>query len=179
MRFRILSTAVIIAALCAGFSNSHAARLALDFELSDVNGKTVTLNSLKGNVVFLDFWASWCPPCRNSIPAVESLYQELKDEKVVFIGINIENKPALARNFAINNGINYTILMGDQKTTRAYGVRGIPAFFLIDHQGNVVKTYVGFQDGLKETWKSDIQELLLKIQEEKPNPAKKPSPRKK
>lgn len=134
----------------------------------------VTLSSLKGKVVFLDFWASWCPPCRNSIPHVESLYQKLKGEKVVFLGLNLENDAKSTKQFAQRQGMNYTILVADEKTPDAYGVRGIPAFFIIDPQGRIAKSYVGFQQGMEDAWERDIRGMLAKIPSDKQPASKNP-----
>lgn len=162
MRYKIslLSLIILGGAYCLAAAQEN--KPAPNFILNDVSGKPVNLSSFKGKVVFLDFWASWCGPCRNSIPAVEDLYRKFEKEGVVFFGINLENNPVLAGNFAKNTGITYTVLVGDQKTTRAYGVRGIPAFFLLDRDGNIAQTYVGYDPQLKDRWESDIKALLSK-----------------
>lgn len=157
------------ASLAAGAAFAQDARPAPDFKLLDVDGKSVTLSSLKGKLVFLDFWASWCAPCRNSIPAVEKLYQKYKNDKIVFLGINLENNPDSTKRFASNTGMSYQILVGNQKTVSAYGVRGIPAFFLIDHDGKIARSYVGFQSDLADRWDTDIRDLLSKIPAQKKN----------
>lgn len=142
-----------------------------DFRLKDVDGNEVVLSKLRGRVIFLDFWASWCGPCRNSIPSVEQLYQKFKSKKVLFYGINLENNPSRAKNFAKNSGINYKILNGDRKTTDSFGVRGIPAFFIIDKEGKIAASYVGFDPSLSSVWETEIKKLLAEPDNPKPPPA--------
>ena len=131
-----------------------------DFTLKDLDNKEVTLSDYKGKVVFIDFWATWCPPCRMSIPAVEELYEKFKDEDVVVFGINMESDPDKVRSFAEENDMQYKILMRDQKVGRYYGVRGIPAFYIINQEGKVSDKYVGFDPSLKEIWIEKVQTLL-------------------
>jgi peroxiredoxin len=114
MRYKNLIPAVILIAASCVFAQE--ARKAPDFTLKDLDGDTVSLASQKGKVVFIDFWASWCPPCRESIPRVEALYQKLKNENVAFLGINLENDPRSTKKFAVTHDMQYTILIDDQKT---------------------------------------------------------------
>lgn len=148
--------AVAVFAGCAGAGDK-----APNFSLKDLNGKTVTLAQLKGKVVFLDFWATWCPPCRKSIPAVESLYERYaKDPRVAVMGINVENNPDAVRAFAQKNGIKYTILSDDGAASRAYRVSGIPAFFVITPAGEMGKRFVGFSGDMQSQWIAEIERHL-------------------
>lgn len=156
--------AVLIAAvMLAGVA--IAAEKAPNFTLKDLDGKSVTLAQLKGKVVFLDFWASWCPPCRRSIPAVEELYERYaKDPRVVVMGINVENDPNATRAFAEKNGMKYRILVDDGTASRAYRVSGIPAFFTISPDGAMGKKFVGFSGDMQNQWIAEIERLLKTAQ---------------
>lgn len=146
-----------------------------DFTLKDINGKQVALSEHRGKVIFVDFWASWCPPCRNSIPEVEKLYDRYKDERVLVLGINVEGDASAAKKFAASKGMRYTVLVGDQQTARAYKVSGIPAFFIIDPEGKLVQRYTGFQPGMYDQW---VQEIDKQLEAIKPTPRPKTSEKK-
>ncbi|MCL2798829.1 MAG: TlpA family protein disulfide reductase [Endomicrobia bacterium] len=127
-----------------------------------MRGNVVRLSDFKGKVVFLDFWASWCPPCRNSIPAVKNLHKNHgPDSGVVILGVNAGEKQATIEKFLKKEGIDYTVLLGDNNVMQKYGVSGIPAFFIIDQNGNIAKKHVGYYDGLEKEWDKEIA-LLLK-----------------
>ncbi len=147
---------MLFAAVCA-----FAAQPAADFSLKDTNGKVVRLSDYKGKVVFLDFWASWCPPCRNSIPAIKNLHKEMSgNSNVIILGINAGESSNTVTNFIKKQGINYTVLYGNNTTMQNYSVNGIPAFFIIDKKGNIAKRYTGYSEGLEQDWYTQINNLL-------------------
>ncbi len=131
-----------------------------NFELPDVNGKKVRLSDFKGKVIILDFWATWCPPCRAEIPGFIELYNKYKDKGVVVIGISLDEgglRDVLP--FIREFGVNYPILIGNYKVTQDYGgIRGIPTTFVIDKKGNIRAKYVGYRP--KEVFERDIIMLL-------------------
>ncbi len=131
-----------------------------NFELPDVNGKRVRLSDFKGKVIILDFWATWCPPCRAEIPGFIELYNKYKDKGVEIIGISLDEggvKDVLP--FMKEFGVNYHILIGNYKVTQDYGgIRGIPTTFVIDKKGYIRAKYVGYRP--KEVFKRDIIMLL-------------------
>ena len=108
----------------------------------------------------LDFWATWCPPCRAEIPHFIELQNELKDKGVTIVGVSLDSTgPADVAQFAKTNGMNYPIVMGDEKTATAYGAdQGIPTTVVIDGKGNIVATHLGLTD--KDTFESDIKKAL-------------------
>jgi peroxiredoxin len=166
IRSVILVCAMAVSAMAA------TTEMAPNFTLADTKGKTVTLSQLKGKVVFVDFWASWCPPCRRSIPAVESMYKQLsKDPRVVILGINVEKNPASTLAFVKKNGIQYTVLNDDGSASEAYRVSGIPAFFIIGPAGAITKRFVGFHADMQKEWMAEIETQLNAVE----NPAKKTS----
>jgi thiol-disulfide isomerase/thioredoxin len=143
------------------FTNTACAEQAINFELKDLSGKTVSLEELNGKVVFVDFWATWCPPCRASIPAVESLYEKYKDDdNVCFIGINLSEDKETVSKFVKREGIQYLVLLSNNKVITDYKIRSIPAFFIIDKDGNIANRYLGYSSGLESKWEEDIKELL-------------------
>ncbi len=133
-----------------------------NFSLKSVKGKTVKLSDYKGKIVIVDFWATWCPPCRKGIPDLVSIQKKFKKD-VVIIGISldaektIKDVPAFVKNYKIN----YPILYGDEKVVVDYGgIQSIPTAFVIDRKGNIVDSHIGLAD--KDTYINKIKELLKK-----------------
>ena len=133
---------------------------AADFQLNDLNGNPIRLSGLKGKVVLLDFWATWCPPCRAELPHFKELYAQYQGKGLEVIGVSLDQggEPGV-RDFLKRNGIPYPVVMGGENLAKLYGgIRGIPTTFLIDKQGRIVKQYVGYQD--KKVFEDQIQLLL-------------------
>ncbi len=143
---------------CASISAQDQS--APDIKLQDIKGNAIQLSSFKGKVIILDFFATWCPPCRQEIPDFIALQEEYKDKDFVMIGVSLtpldDVKP-----FTEKLGINYTVLIGDDKAESAYGpIRSIPTTFVIDKDFKVAKKYIGFR--AKEVFENDVKELLSK-----------------
>ena len=133
-----------------------------DFALKSVDGKIVKLSDYKGKIIIIDFWATWCPPCRRGIPDLVEIQKEYKKDLVV-IGISLDAAKTIkdVPGFIKEYGINYPIVYGDQQVTIDYGgIRSIPTSFVIDQKGNVVDSNVGLVS--KETFVNKIKELLKK-----------------
>lgn len=146
--------------LCACAQGASAGSAAADISLVDTQGNNVQLSGFKGKVIVLDFFATWCPPCRQEIPDFIELQKMYGDKGFVMIGVSLTPAEDV-KPFAEKLGINYTVLIGDEKSEAAYGpIRSIPTTFVIDKNFNIVKKYIGFRD--KEVFESDIKELLNK-----------------
>jgi cytochrome c biogenesis protein CcmG/thiol:disulfide interchange protein DsbE len=120
------------------------AKPAPPFTLTLFDGSTLSLAELRGTVVFLNFWASWCPPCRAEAPALEAAWQKYREHGVVFLGVNIQDKEESARAFIDDFGITYP--NGIDRGSRIaieYGVWGLPETFFIDRDGRVTYKHVG------------------------------------
>lgn len=131
------------------------------FSLLDTQGKTVALADFKGEVVFIDFWATWCPPCRISMPEVEKLYADFQGKAVQVLGLNLDENGDNARRFVERKKTPYPVLLaGDSDISSAYGVGGIPHFVLIDKEGRLVNMWSGFAPGMGEEWRAAINTLL-------------------
>jgi thiol-disulfide isomerase/thioredoxin len=118
-----------------------------DFALTTLDGATVRLSDYRGKVVLLDFWATWCGPCRMSIPHLKQLYTELGAGGADFeiIGIAVGDREPVVRRFVKSEGIDYVICLGDQAVAAAYAIQSIPTAYLVDRDGTVVARYLGFQ----------------------------------
>ncbi|MCB2296505.1 TlpA disulfide reductase family protein [Clostridium tagluense] len=125
--------------------SSDASKIAsLNFNLKDLNGKDVSLNDFKGKKVFLNFWASWCPPCKAEMPDIEKLYQQTKDSDLVILSVNIGEDKATAKSFIDNNKYNFTVLVdSNQNVAAQYNISALPTSFFIDKEGNIVSTIKG------------------------------------
>jgi peroxiredoxin len=128
------------------------------FQLADVNGGQVSLADFKGKVVILDFWATWCPPCKREIPDFIQLQNQYGAKGLQIVGIALD-QPGKVKSFVRDNGMNYTVLLGtDEVSARYGGVESIPTTFVINKDGKIVTKFEGFRS--KETFENEIKKLL-------------------
>ena len=120
------------------------AEMARGFSLELLDGNTLTLSELRGKVVMLDFWASWCPPCRQEAPALAQVYREFQGQPVEFIGIDIWDRPSDAVEYVDLFDVPYPNSIDSQGIVAIdYGVKGIPEKIFIDPNGVIIKKFVG------------------------------------
>jgi peroxiredoxin/outer membrane lipoprotein-sorting protein len=149
----------------ARFGNDNTPDLsgkkAEDFTLSDLDGKPVKLSSLRGKVVLLDFWATWCGPCRIEMPSIQKLHREFKTRGLIVLGINYGEEEAKVRPYLIKNGYDFRILLDRQQAVgQRYQVSGIPALFIIDRAGTIRSHFVGVRD--EDTLREALAEAGIK-----------------
>jgi len=116
---------------------------ASDFTLTLFAGETIRLSELRGQVVVINFWASWCPPCRREAPALEAAWQALQKEDVVFLGIDVWDEREDALDFIDEFGVTYPNGPDDDGIAIDYGVTGIPETYIIDRKGQLAAKFVG------------------------------------
>lgn len=118
------------------------------------NGKEMSLNSLKGNVVLVNLWATWCGPCIKEMPDLSTISEELKDKKFRMLGMNVfqQERSKKVEDFLKTNPVSYTILDGNQQVVDAFGeanggnIEAVPTTFIIDKDGKIAETIVGGRD---------------------------------
>jgi len=133
-----------------------------NFVLKDVNGNRVSLSDFKGKVVLLDFWCTWCLPCRAEIPHFVDLYSTYRNKGLQIVGIALEpHNVKGVKKFVQKYRINYPVLIGDYKVSFDYGgISSIPTTFIITRDGKIFRGYLGYQE--KSVFEKDIQVLLRK-----------------
>ena len=120
--------------------------LAPDFTLKTPQGEIFTLSGLKGKAVLINIWATWCPPCRAEMPAIQSLYEEYKSQGLVVLGVNstVQDDPFKIAPFLEEYGLTFPILLDETgEVTQAYEVRALPSSFFIDRQGRISEVVIG------------------------------------
>jgi len=135
--------------------------LAPDFQLESLDGQGVTLSELRGRPVMLNFWATWCPPCRAEMPWLEQIYEEWtgKPPSVVMLTVNNGESPSRVRGFMETYNLSLPVLLDtDERVAGRYGIRYIPTTFFIDEDGIIQQKVVGAFTG-----KDAIEEGLRRI----------------
>ena len=157
--------------LCLGvtwaFLLPHCARekktspaLAPDFTLKTLDDQEITLSQLKGKVVLLDFWATWCGPCRESIPHLIQLYKTYRENGFEIIGISLDKgDAAVVRNFARSMDIPYPIVIASDEVARNYRVTSIPTTFFIDKGGKIREKIIGFNSTIAQQMNGKVSDL--------------------
>jgi cytochrome c biogenesis protein CcmG, thiol:disulfide interchange protein DsbE len=125
-------------------AGSAPGQLAPDFSLDDINGQRVKLSDLRGHPVIVNFWATWCPPCRQEAPAIQAAYQRYRDQGVILLGVNLREDAQTIQQFAKEFGLTYPLLLDrDGAVSDRYQVRGIPTTVFVDADGVVRARHVG------------------------------------
>ena len=136
--------------------------LAPDFTLETVGGEEITLSDLRGKVVLVNLWASWCPPCRAEMPAIESIYQANKDKGLEVLAVNTtyQDDAQAAADFARSFGLTFPILLDrDGRVSKSYQLQALPTTFFIDRQG-IIRSVVPGGPMKESLIQSKIADLL-------------------
>ena len=143
--------------ICGCSKGGSAFQEAPDFSLLDIHGNRVNLKDLRGKIVLLDFWATWCPPCRMSIPELMDIQRRYMDKEVVVLGVSMDDYGDMTEKFLLafkyRYGLNYTILRPNRELLLNYfGTQNmaLPTLFIIDRKGKIRKRLVGYIPGAVE-----------------------------
>ncbi len=133
-----------------------------DFSLKDMNGNPVSLSSFKGKVILLNFWATWCPPCRDEIPSMDKLNRQLKDKGFMVLSVSVDRSLSAIADFIKKAPVSFPVLIDDkQKVTKSlYKVYTIPTTFLINRNGIIVEKFFGEHDWTEPEMVKKVEALF-------------------
>ena len=156
----------LLAALACGRSQEkppvkQAAERAPNFELKDLSGKTVRLSDFQGKVVLLDFWATYCVPCHESIPVFQRLYEKYRGQGVEVVGVSIDAFTEHVAGFVKEQKMGYTVVLDPESSAPPlFGVRGLPTTLLVDRSGAIRQRWVGFDPEVASEIQAGIEAAL-------------------
>lgn len=158
----LLAAAIFTFMLLAGPARAlDKGAAAPEIALKTLSGEPVKLSSLKGKVVLVDFWASWCAPCRESMPFLEKLSKSYKSQGLVVLGVNIDNDVEAARKFLKDLPVSFQVVNDAQKqVAKAYAPPTMPSSYLIDKRGVVHVVHAGFKRADAAKLEAEIKSLL-------------------
>ena len=164
LRLAVRSAAVLAVALSAvsissaGISNSAPAP---QFSLAARGGKTVNLAQYKGQVVMINFWATWCGPCRQEMPLLESIYKKYNKMGFTLLGVNVEPDPKPAEDWLKATPVSFPILFDTKsEVSKMYQVSGMPSTVIVDRKGNVRVIHHGYKPGDENSYQDNIRKLV-------------------
>jgi peroxiredoxin len=159
-RLAIIALAALFSVSLSDIALGQKPQKAADFTFTDQNGKTIQLSKLKGKAVLVNFWATWCGPCRAEMPGFVEVYNQYKTRGLEIIGISLDEEGwDVVRPFLQRYKINFPVVIGDAAISSAYGeIQFLPTSFLIDKNGNIVDQHVGLLK--KEDLEAKVKKLL-------------------
>ena len=132
-----------------------------DFTLRSTEGRNLRLQEQRGQVVLVNFWASWCGPCRQEMPQLNRLYDKYRSAGFVMLGVNIDDDPRAATNTAARWGVKFPVLLdADKAVSKRYDLGSMPATVLIDRDGKVRFLHRGYREGVEDDYERQIRELV-------------------
>jgi peroxiredoxin len=133
----------------------------VDFELQQLGGGTRSLGSFKGKVVFLNFWATWCGPCRQEMPSMERLYKRLKGKGLEIVAVNLQEDAKAVQKFVDEHKLTFPVLLDQSGRVGAtYGARSIPTTYVVDREGIVLAGTIGTREWDTEPYIRFFERLL-------------------
>lgn len=152
-RFQTVFIQIMLCLFCVGLAGCHRAeqqqgpvavgKPAADFTLTDTDGTTWTLSSLQGKVVFINFWATWCPPCRSELTSMEELRQAKADSPFQMLTILVNDDPRQAVKLSQSKGLAFPILIDTVNAAGTYGITGVPETFIVGPDGILREKVIG------------------------------------
>jgi len=163
VKARSLAILALAAALSACAGAARVGGPAPDVTGRDVNGRSVRLSDLRGYVVLVDFWATWCEPCKDTIPLYEKLYAERSKDRFVVVGVSEDDPSVDLKAFADKRGMTYLVWRDDKYAIyNAFGAFQLPAAFLLDRNGRLVRRWDGFMPVNASEIEAEIEKAAKK-----------------
>jgi peroxiredoxin len=132
-----------------------------DFTLRSAEGRNLRLQEQRGQVVLVNFWASWCGPCKQEMPHLNRLYDKYRTSGFVLLGVNIDDDPRAASAAAARLGLRFPVLLdADKSVSRLYDLGSMPATVLVDRDGRVRYLHRGYREGVEDDYERQIRELV-------------------
>jgi peroxiredoxin len=162
-RARFLPRTLLAVLLAGALSCVQAAtpQPAPDFTLKSLGGENIKLSELRGQVVLINFWASWCGPCRQEMPLLDDLYQRYQKLGFTILGVNVEQDGAPAQALLKEHPVHFPVLFDPQSiVSKLYNLDAMPSTVLVDRNGNVRYLHLGYKPGYEQTYQQQASELL-------------------
>ena len=161
LRSLCLAALAALPAFSSSVDTLRAGAPAPAFQLGSNGGKQVSLDSLKGKIVLVNFWASWCGPCRKEMPVLEQLNRQYHNKGVSLLGVNVEPDSSAATDWLKATPVSFPILFDvDSKVSKLYQVEGMPNTVILDRKGNVRYIHRGYQPGAENEYLDQIRALI-------------------
>jgi peroxiredoxin len=161
MKIRLAVLAAALAVSLPMLAVSSANKPAPQFDLPSREGKTVNLSQYKGQVVMINFWASWCGPCRQEMPLLESIYKQYNKLGFVLLGVNVEPDSRAAAEWLKQTPVSFPVLFDkESKVSQMYDVASMPSTVIIDRKGNVRELHKGYKPGDEQGYMNVVRELV-------------------
>jgi peroxiredoxin len=138
-----------------------AGSTAPDFTLKSSSGRNLKLSEFRGQVVMINFWATWCGPCRQEMPLLNRIQEQYRKAGFILLGVNIDDRPEAAQSMARDLGVSFPVLFDTEKrVSRLYDVNAMPSTVLIDRDGKVRYIHLGYRPGYEARYETQVRELL-------------------
>ncbi len=158
MKSLVLSLLLICAPFAAAVTDTGSAA---NFTLKSLTGENIRLSEHRGEVVLINFWASWCGPCRQEMPELEALHQRYRDLGFLVLGINVEQDRSSAERVLRDLGVSFPVLFDDDnKVSELYDVDAMPVTVLVDRNGELRFAHKGYKPGYEAMYEQQIRELV-------------------
>jgi peroxiredoxin len=158
---RLLAVAALAVAVGGAGAAVTPSAGAPDFTLPSLDGPNLRLQEQRGHVVMINFWATWCGPCRVEMPHLSRLYEKYRGSGFTVLAVNIDEDPHKAASLAKQLGMKFPVLLDrEKKVSRLYDLSTMPSTVLVDRDGRVRYVHRGYRDGYEETYDKQIRELL-------------------
>lgn len=158
---KTLSTLIAAAVVTFPALAGELSGVAPDFTLQSRSGGQVSLSELRGNVVMINFWATWCGPCREEMPHLEALHQRYSNLGFTLLGVNVEEDSRLSDRFLAETPVSFDILFDPENgVSELYDVIAMPSTVLVDREGNMRYIHHGYKAGYENEYQSQVRSLL-------------------